>query len=272
MTTVQPWVSMWAIAFALYACCKWLTYRDALSRGATAGPLWGVAYLVAWPGMDAVSFLSAPHVERPRAGEWTRAAAKFALGIALVWTAARLAAVHPSLLAGWIGMTGLVLVLHFGSFELLSLAWRRAGVDAIPVMQQPLRSASLSEFWGRRWNTAFHELAVRFTFRPLRAAIGVPAATALVFVLSGVIHELVISVPAHAGYGLPTTYFSLQAGGIIVERTRAGKALGLGAGVRGRIFTAAWAGAPAFILFPPVFVRTVVLPMLARIAALGGLS
>jgi hypothetical protein len=211
-------------------------------------------------------------VDRPRTGEWLRAAAKFALGIALLWIAARLATVRPSLLAGWIGMVGIVLALHFGSFELLSLAWRRAGVEAMPVMQHPLRSASLAEFWGRRWNTAFHELAVRFTFRPLRAAIGVPAATVLVFLLSGLIHELVISVPAHAGYGLPTAYFVLQAGGVVVERTRAGKALGLGGGVRGRIFTAVWAGAPAFILFPPVFVRTIVLPMLARIGALGGLS
>ena len=65
-------------------------------------------------------------------------------------------------------MTGIVLVLHFGIFDLLSLGWRRLGVDAAPVMRSPLRSTSLAEFWGRRWNTAFHELAARFTYAPLR--------------------------------------------------------------------------------------------------------
>src|SRR5262245_20469133 len=141
MATLPPWVSMWVIAFALYACCKWLTYRDALGRGASADPVRGMAYLIAWPGMDAASFLSAPHVERPRTVAWLRAAVKMGLGIVLVSVSARLAVVKPSLLAGWLGMAGVVLVLHFGSFELISLAWRRAGVDAIPVMQQPLRSA-----------------------------------------------------------------------------------------------------------------------------------
>jgi D-alanyl-lipoteichoic acid acyltransferase DltB (MBOAT superfamily) len=159
-------------------------------------------------------------------------------------------------------------MLHFGAFELLSLAWRRAGVRAAPLMQQPLRSTSLAELWGRRWNTAFHALVERSVFRPLRPIVGAAAATVSVFLLSGVLHELVISVPAHAGYGLPTLYFALQAVGVIVERTPAAKAVGLGAGLRGRLFTAAIAGVPVFMLFPPSFVRAVVLPMLARVGAM----
>ena len=81
-------------------------------------------------------------------------------------------------------MTGLMFVLHFGTFHLLSLGWRTIGVDARPVMHSPLRSTSLAEFWGRRWNTAFHELATRFTFRPLRPA-GRLGAALVAFLASG---------------------------------------------------------------------------------------
>ena len=134
-------------------------------------------------------------------------------------------------------------------------------------MRNPARSISLAEFWGRRWNTAFHELATRFAFRPLRSLAGGAAATLLVFAGSGLIHELVISVPAHAGYGLPTGYFMIQGLGVAGERTRLGRRLGLGRGWRGRVFTLAVAAGPAFFLFPPPFVRTVILPMLAAIGA-----
>ena len=267
-SSLPPWIFMWTVAFALYACCKWLTYWDALRHGASVDPRRAIAYLAFWPGMDAVTFLSDDAAERPRIGEWLHGAGKVVLGLAVFMFAARRAALAPSLLSAWIGMMGIVLMLHFGSFELLSLAWRRAGVRAAPLMQQPLRSTSLGELWGRRWNTAFHALVERSMFRPLRPVVGAAAATVGVFLLSGVLHELVISIPARAGYGLPTLYFALQAVGVIVERTPAAQAIGLGAGVRGWLFTAAIAGVPVFILFPPSFVRAVMLPMLARIGAM----
>ena len=59
---------------------------------------------------------------------------------------------------GSVAFQELVLVLHFGSFHLLSCGWRFAGVQARPLMDRPLASASVSEFWGRRWNTAFRDL------------------------------------------------------------------------------------------------------------------
>jgi hypothetical protein len=165
-------------------------------------------------------------------------------------------------------MTGLVFVLHFGIFHLLSLAWRTAGVDAAPLMRNPLRATSVGEFWGRRWNTAFHELAVRFTFKPLRPSLGLAGATLLVFVVSGVIHELVISVPAAGGYGLPTIYFVLQGLGLLGERGGLGHRLGLGRGWRGWMFTVLVTAGPAWWLFPPPFVGNVILPMLAAIGAI----
>ena len=262
------WGFMWAMAFALYAGCKWLTYREARARGVASDRLSAFGYLLAWPGMDAEAFLSrTSRPAQPHPSEWIAASLKTLLGATLIWVVARTAVPVMPLLTGWIGMVGLIFVLHFGTFHLLSLGWRSIGVNAMPVMQNPLRSKSLAEFWGRRWNTAFHELATRFTFRPLRPIVGPAGATLLVFLISGLIHELVISIPAHGGYGLPTGYFLLQGMGVAGERTRLGRRVGLGRAWRGWLFTAVVAAVPAFWLFPPQFVGNVILPMLAFIGA-----
>ena len=262
------WGFMWAMACALYAGCKWLSYREARVRGVASNRPRALGYLLAWPGMDPTPFLcGADRCVQPRSREWMVAALKTLFGATLTWVVARAALPVNALLAGWLGMVGLIFVLHFGTFHLLSLGWRSIGVNARPVMQSPLRTSSLAEFWGRRWNTAFHDLATRFTFRPLRPTVGRAGATLLVFLVSGLIHELVISIPARGGYGLPTGYFVLQGLGVAAERTRMGRRLGLGRGWRGWLFTIVVAAGPAFWLFPPPFVRNVILPMLAAIGA-----
>jgi alginate O-acetyltransferase complex protein AlgI len=259
---------MWAMAGALYAGCKWLSYCDAVGEGSETSRTRALEYFFAWPGMDAGAFLSPPEGEcSPAVSEWAAASLKTALGAVLIWIGARASLPAYPLIGGWLGMIGLILSLHFGMFHLLSLGWRRAGVDAMPVMRNPLESTSLADFWGRRWNTAFHELATRFTFRPLRARVGASVGALIVFLISGVIHELVISLPAGGGYGLPTGYFILQGLGVAGERSQRGRQLGLGRGWRGRLFAELVAAGPVYWLFPPVFVHHVVLPMLA---AIGG--
>jgi membrane bound O-acyltransferase family protein len=233
---IPRWALMWAIAIALYAGCKWLTFQQVRLKPDTAYSRRSrlLGYLLAWPGMDAQGFLrDTDRVETPHGSEWIAAALKTTLGVILVWGVARKASPFSGLLSGWIGMIGAMFVLHFGSFHLLSLCWRRAGIDAVPLMRNPMRATSLGEFWGGRWNTAFHELAARFTFHPLRRRLGVPAATLLTFVASGLIHELVITVPAGAAYGGPTGYFVLQGLGVAGERTTLARRLGLGTGWRG---------------------------------------
>jgi predicted DCC family thiol-disulfide oxidoreductase YuxK len=270
-SSMPRWGFMWAMAFALYAGCKWLTYGEVAARGAPAGRLLALGYLLAWPGMDATTFLSGTdRLAQPPRSEWIVAALKTLLGATLTWIVARTALPANPLLAGWLGMVGLIFLLHFGTFHLLSLGWRRLGVNAMPVMRNPLRSSSLTDFWGRRWNTAFHELATQFTFRPLRPTVGLTGATLLVFLMSGLIHELVITIPAQGGYGLPTGYFAVQGLGIAGERTRLGRRLGLGRGWRGWLFTVLVTAGPAFWLFPPPFIRHVILPMLAVIGATRG--
>lgn len=132
-------------------------------------------------------------------------------------------------------------------------------------MNRPLASKSLSDLWGKRWNRGFRTLAHKLVFRPVRRRYGSVAGTLATFLASGLIHDFVISVPARAGYGLPTAYFLIQGLGIIAERSRIGTALRLSNGVRGRIWLAFIAAAPLPLLFHPWFVTRVILPFLHAI-------
>ena len=264
---LAPWCFMWTLAVTIFFGCKWQTWWEHRSiAGATIGR--SVGFLLAWPGMDAASFLDAEkHAQRPEGKEWLWAIAKTALGAVLLWGVTRRIPVRNELLAGWVGMLGIILVLHFGTFHILSLLWRSAGVDARPIMHAPLSATSLSDFWGRRWNLGFRQLTHRLIFQPVRTRSSVVIATLLSFIASGVIHDLVISLPARGGYGLPTCYFVLQGLGVLFERSLPGKRLGLSSGIRGWSFAVICAGAPAFLLFHPWFVRGVMVPFLTAIGA-----
>jgi alginate O-acetyltransferase complex protein AlgI len=161
----------------------------------------------------------------------------------------------------------LALLLHLGLLHGVSLAWRLAGVAAAPIMNRPLWATSLADFLGRRWNVAFRDAAHQCVFRPLARRWGPAAATLAVFVVSGLIHEVVISLPVPAAAGRPTLYFLLQAAAASLERSRAGSALGLGRGWLGRLFAAVVIVAPVGLLFPPAFLEQAVLPMVAAAAA-----
>lgn len=189
-----------------------------------------------------------------------------ATGILLIWVVARGGA--EPLAQGWIGLLGLVLLLHFGSFHLLALFWQSRGVMAQPIMAKPILSRTLSEFWGKRWNLGFRQLAHDLIFRPLHKRIGVSAASLLVFLVSGLIHDLVISLPARGGYGLPTAYFLLQGFGVRIERSTMGRRLGLQQGFAGWLFMFVFTSGPAFWLFHPPFVTRVIVPFMRAIGAL----
>jgi alginate O-acetyltransferase complex protein AlgI len=93
------------------------------------------------------------------------------------------------------------------------------------------------------------------------------AALWISFAVSGLAHELVISVPAGGGYGLPTAYFLLQALGITLER-RVFKNIRATTRLPRWIFTHAFTVLPAFFLFHPPFVERVMVPFFHAIGAL----
>ena len=266
--SLPNWVFMWLFVTTMFVGCKWLTWRRAVVNNHRVPVTRSLGYLFAWPGMDANSFLTAHNHQKPRVDEWLLATGRFLAGIVLVWLAAKQSLTAPSVLTAWIGMLGLILILHFGLFHLAALAWQHAGIPAKPLMRSPLTATSLADFWGARWNTAFNKLVNDLAFRPLARRAGIAWATMGVFAISGVVHELAISLPARGGYGLPFGYFILQGFGVLIERSDAGRRLGLGRGLRGWLFMFVSTAAPAYWLFHPTFVRNVILPMLQFIGAL----
>jgi hypothetical protein len=266
LAEIPPWAVMWGISFTLYTLLK-VVSGSARSAAVPVGRQCG--YLLAWPGMDAQAFLSDSEntPAKPTGWEWAFALCKLSGGCGLVWGVAPRFAGRSELLSGWIGMVGIIFVLHFGLFHLLSCAWRHHGVRAVPIMNWPIASQSLTEFWGRRWNLAFRDLTHRFLFQPLLRHLGPTGSLLVGFLVSGLIHDLVISVPARGGWGLPTLYFTLQGIAILIERSRWGRRIGLGTGMTGRLFCVGIIVLPCPLLFHPAFVCRVIVPFLSVIGA-----
>lgn len=214
-------------------------------------PLQWLAFFT-WFGMRPAAFatLGGP----PRGGITPLALAglrNFAVG-ALLFTVAR---VTPIAIGTPLMMVALPLMLHFGAFDLLAAFWRAHGATTDRLMRDPLRATTLTDFWSGRWNAGFSEMTALLIYRPLRRPLGDPAALLASFLASGLLHELAISVPAGAGYGLPTLYFLLHGALTIAEKRGF-----LGAPSRAR--TLALLAVPLPILFHPWFVRAIIWPLL----------
>jgi hypothetical protein len=255
------WATMWLLAGGLYFGLKFLAWR-------LAAPLsWSrrtLGWWLAWPGMDARRFMTTSRGAAPTAAakEWLVAAAKTIFGAVLFALGAKASAAGWFLFGGWIGMIGFVIAIHCGAFHLLSCVWRSRGVDAPPIMDRPLVSQSVAEFWGRRWNRAFRDVGYFAVFRPLAPRWGVEFASFAVFVISGLVHEVAITLPAGSGFGLPTVYFLIQGAALRFERSRLGARVGLGRNWRGRVFALVSITAPLPLLFPAAFVLRVVVPFM----------
>lgn len=241
-----------------------------------------LAFALLWPGMRPWVFVAevgrTPGTEnRRRALPGARrlvafGAARLVVGAALIlvaWTIARATGVRP----GWTApaaagtlltlLAGLSLCLHFGLFNVAAGLWQYVGVDCRPLFRAPLVSRSLGEFWGRRWNLAFSEMTGVAVYRPLAGAFGKPAATVAAFVFSGLLHELAISLPVLAGFGLPMLYFAVQGLLVLAERAlaRTGHPVERW-GWPARLWTLGWVTLPLPILFHTPFVERVVLPLI----------
>lgn len=266
---LPSWSFMWLMLLVIVAGCKWMTWLQAVGQIAWPSVWRSLGYLFAWPGMNATAFLNLScRVRRPAAAEWGQAVCKTALGAVLVWGLVRNVPSDQSPIAGGVGMVGLAFLIHFGVFHLLALAWQRVGVAALHIFRSPGRARSVTDFWGARWNLAFRELAHSLIYRPLVSRLGVVGASLAAFLVSGFVHELLISVPARAGYGLPTAYFLIQWLGVLMERSSIGKRLRLRRGSVGWLFTLIVTAGPACLLFHPPFLIRVMMPFLQAINAL----
>jgi alginate O-acetyltransferase complex protein AlgI len=268
---LEPWARMWLLAFFVYAFSKTLVLHSLASRGRCWLHGRKVGFALAWPGMDPRPFLQPMGSPEPaRHLEWLAALGKTALGALLLWCVARSAWPEYPLLAGWLGMIGAIFMLHFGGFHLLALYWKGRGVDVSPIMRVPILATSVAEFWGTRWNRAFRYLAHTFVFVPGYRRLGRIGVALLVFAASGLIHELVISLPAGGGYGGPTLFFLIQFAGLHLQRSAFSRGYGLDRGGPGWLLTMLVVVGPVPLLFHPPFVEQVFLPFMQVCHAIQG--
>ncbi|MBI3857413.1 MAG: hypothetical protein HY293_17135 [Planctomycetes bacterium] len=221
----------------------YVVFKAATSRRLAFGR--AVGYWAFWPGMDARPFAET----RPGAGRGLVAwgLLKMAVGAGLLALRTGLPAVDIVFV-----FVGIGLLVHFGICDVLAGFWRSRGVAVERLFVNPAASRSLGEFWGRRWNLAFHAVARDFVFRPVARRWGAAAGILATFLFSGLLHEVLLSLPAGGGYGLPTAYFALHGLLVLAERRWS---------LGGRAWTLFWVLAPAPLLFHPWFVKAIILPL-----------
>ncbi len=104
---------------------------------------------------------------------------------------------------------------------LVELCWLRVNRSVPAINQHPLAARSVADFWGCRWNRLFGDWLRQVCFRPLaRQPI---IALMVTFIVSGLIHELLVSLPLWFVYrvncfGWMVGYFLLQLLAILAER------------------------------------------------------
>jgi alginate O-acetyltransferase complex protein AlgI len=260
------------IAALLYGM-KAVVSVETRADGMAVPPAWRwLGFAALWPGMRPGLFADARRGARP--GAWALVGLGCLYGVLglalaclawLVWHHARppLPDGAARVLATVLLLPRLSLMLHFGIFNVLAGLWRRAGVDARPLFRAPLAARSLNDFWSRRWNLAFSEMTALAVYRPLSARLGRRAALVSAFLASGLLHELAISVPPLAGFGLPLLYFLLHGVLVLTERAleNAGRPVS-GWGRWAHVWVLAWLLLPLPILFHRPFLRGVVWPLI----------
>lgn len=263
--SLRPWAAMWVLVAMVGASLKllsWLNLKDpsALSGGRLLG------YLFLWPGMRPQPFLAGPASPISHQQDLLKTGAiSLSFGL-ILWGLAHVAGM-PWWLTAWISMAAFSFVVHFGMLDLLAAAWRRAGAPVEKLFVCPVTARSLRDFWGKRWNRAFSGFAHDLLFVPAARRLGAVSATLIVFVFSGLVHELLISVPAGGGYGGPLLYFLLQGALVLAENSRWLRGRLRQHALCARLWTAVAVLLPLPLLFHGPFQQRVMLPFLA---ALGG--
>ena len=139
---------------------------------------------------------------------------------------------------------------HFGALRVLKGALRAAGFPVRTLFPNVLETQGIGDFWSRRWNIGYSQMMQRLVGRPVTALAGENTGTMAIFVASGLLHELAITLPVRSGYGLPTIYFTLHGILTLLEKKR-GRPFG-------KIPALLAVALPLGWLFPPAFQNEVI--------------
>ncbi len=202
---------MVVICSVLLLCMKGIVLAE--WGGRLSWPRWFI-FTFLWFGMDPIPFAT-----KKRQVRWKKDG-MIGLGCFLVGLALSIVVAHMDRVFVLIMFVPLSIAFHYGVLRLLTAFWRMQGIPVRPLFRNPLVSRGLADFWAKRWNLSFSQMMARAVQRPLRAKFGKRPALFTVFLTSGLLHELAITVPVQSGYGLPTLYFTLHGVIVLLEKEK----------------------------------------------------
>lgn len=171
-----------------------------------------------WPGMSESAFLKKEAAKDIDGVLFVKGYISFILGVVLLVI---FASVHYHLKSDWIigflGLIPLFMIIHFGYATILTSLLRLTNIPVKLLFDSPFLSASLHDFWSRRWNRPFVEMNRKLFYSAFSNKFSRPYAVLFTFVISGLLHELGISYPAGSGWGLPTIYFIIHGSLVLIE-------------------------------------------------------
>ena len=221
ITDSRPWYNMMVYIFLLFLGMKTVTVVYRYSGKGRLNFLQWLAFSLGWPGMDPLPF------EQLGKGKRIKSAALVTSGLISFTTGAILLLLLACLLKYHVfhdyviclfSFIPIVMVFHAGLFNIGAAVWGLMGVQLSPLMDAPWKSDSVGSFWGRRWNIAFIQMTRITLFIPLARRGRPRLALILSFFISGIFHEVALSLPVGSGYGLPMLYFILQSIFVLAER------------------------------------------------------
>ena len=243
LMAADPIARMVGICCALLGAMKGLVYAEWAGEHRLSFSRY-LLFALAWFGMDPGSF----RVRRAQLS-W-KGDVVWGIGLMIVGTLGAWlvwAMEWRQILVMFLPMS---LGFHFGALRVLKGVLRAAGFPVRTLFPNLLEAQGIGDFWSRRWNTGYSQMMQRLVGRPIDEKFGAPAGVMAVFVTSGLLHELAITLPVHSGFGLPTAYFTLHGVLALLER-KWGRPLG-------KVPALLAVMLPLSLLFPPAFQSEVI--------------
>ncbi|OEL12767.1 putative long-chain-alcohol O-fatty-acyltransferase 4 [Dichanthelium oligosanthes] len=101
----------------------------------------------------------------------------------------------------------------------LAALGRALGMGLEPQFDKPYRSASLQDFWGRRWNLMASAVLRPAVYMPVRARLGAPTGVLATFLVSGLMHEVIAYyITFRLPTGQLTAFFLLHGASVCAEK------------------------------------------------------
>ncbi|MEK6231754.1 MAG: membrane bound O-acyl transferase family-domain-containing protein [Luteolibacter sp.] len=239
----DPILRMVGICCALLGGMKGLVYAEWAGTQKLPLAKYGVFALL-WFGMDPGSFRTRRKGLSWKPDLWLGLSLMLAGTLAawLVWA------------MGWrhilVMFVPMSVGFHFGALRVLKGGLRSAGFPVRTLFPNVLNARGIGDFWSRRWNVGYSQMMQRLVGRPVENLAGQEAGLMAIFLASGVLHELAITLPVRAGFGLPTLYFAMHGVLTLLER-KLGRPLG-------KIPALLLVVLPLGLLFPPAFQSEVI--------------